>query len=247
MSRFRFTTIAHEDHVFCSPMSSGRADDLIELLDLPASSHVVDIGCGKAECLLRTVQRYAATGTGVDPNGEFLQVARANATARGIGERMQWHETRAADAALEPDSFDLAICLGSSHAFGTFAQALTGLAALVRPGGQILMGDPYWRKEPAEEFLSLLGASAEVHLTHAGNEAAGLDAGLVPLYSCTSNADEWDHYEGLFCRAVERFARNHPDDPNAAAFRERIRRWRDGYRRWSRDTMGFGFYLYSKP
>jgi SAM-dependent methyltransferase len=247
MNRFRFSTISHGDHIFCGPMSSARADELVELLRLPASSRVLDIGCGKAEFLLRAVQRYAATGVGVDLNGDFLCVARANAEARGRGERMEWHEARATDVALEPASFDLAICFGSSQAFGNFEQALAALAALVRPGGQVLMADPYWRKEPAAEFLAFLGASADVHLTHAGNEAAGLAAGLVPLYSCVSTADEWDHYEGLFCRAVERFARDHPQDPDALPYRERIRAWRECYRRWSRDTMGFGFYLYDKP
>ena len=35
MNRLRFSTIAHRDHVFCSPMSSAMADQLVDLLDLP--------------------------------------------------------------------------------------------------------------------------------------------------------------------------------------------------------------------
>lgn len=247
MNPFRFSTLAHADHLFCSPMSSARADELVEWLQLAPSSRVLDVGCGKAEFLLRAVQRYAATGVGVDPNGEFLRVARAHAETRGLSERIEWHEARVADVALAPASFDLALCFGSSQAFGRFDEALIALAALVRPGGQVLIADPYWRKEPADEFLTVLGASADVHRAHAANEAAGHAAGLVPLYSCVSSHDEWDHYEGLFCRAVERFTHDHPQDPDALPYRERIRTWRDCYRRWSRDTMGFGFYLYSKP
>jgi SAM-dependent methyltransferase len=247
MTPFRFTTLAHKDHVFCSPMRSARADALVELLDLAPSSRVVDIGCGKGEMLLRTVQRYDTAGVGVDPNPEFLQTARANAEARKVNGRMEWHEARAADVTLEPASFDCALSFGASHAFGQFAEALAALAALVRPGGEIMIADPYWRIEPAEEFLAFLGAKSTVHLTHAGNEAAGLAVGLMPLYSCVSNADEWDHYEGLFCRAVERFAQDHPQDPDAQPYRERIRAWRDCYHKWSRDTLGFGFYLFLKP
>src|SRR4051812_5425799 len=78
--------------------------------------------------------------------GALRCVARANAEARGLGERMEWHEAHAADLVLEPASFDLALCLGSSHAFGTFEQALTALAALVRLGGKVLIADPYWRQ-----------------------------------------------------------------------------------------------------
>jgi hypothetical protein len=80
-----------------------------------------------------------------------------------------------------------------------------------------------------------------------GRSARTLSVCRGQLYSCVSKADEWDHYEGLFCRGVERFARNHPQGPDAPAFRERIRSFRECYRRWSRDTMDFGFYLFSKP
>jgi SAM-dependent methyltransferase len=247
MNRFRFSTVAHADHVFCSPLSTSKADLLVELLDLPPSGRVLDVGCGKAELLLRIARRYGAFGVGVDPDGGFLAAARASADAHGVSQRMEFHEARVADVALEPASFDLALCIGSSHAYGTFAEALAALAGLVRPGGQVLIADLYWRQEPSPDYLALLGASAAIHLTHAGNEAAGLAVGLAPFYSAVSSQDEWDHFEGLFCRAVERFARDQPDDPDAEAFRARIRQWREGYRRWGRDTLGFGFYLYGKP
>lgn len=247
MNRFRMTKVAHGDHLFCSPLSSARADELVGLLDLPASSRLIGIGCGKAEFLLRAVQRYDARGIGVDPNGAFLNTARANAEARGISGRLEWHEALAAEVLLEPASFDAAFGFGSSQAFGNFTQALAALAALVRSGGLVLIADSYWRHEPAAEFLTFLGASADDFLSHAGNEAAGIAAGLAPLYSCVSNADEWDHYEGLFCRAVERFAHHHPQDPDAEPFLKRIRAWREIYRRHGRDTLGFGFYLFLKP
>jgi len=46
---------------------------------------------------------------------------------------------------------------------------------------------------------------------------------------------------------VERYVLDHPDDPDAAAMRKRIRTWRDGYLRWGRTTMGFALYLHRKP
>ena len=47
-------------------------------------------------------------------------------------------------------------------------------------------------------------------------------------------------------RLVERYARNNPDDPDCPAMVTRIRRWRDAYLRWGRDTLGFGLYLFQK-
>lgn len=246
MNGARFSAIAHADVVFCSPMNAARADQLVELLELNADSRILDVGCGKAEVLLRAMQRHGCTGVGVDPNGEFLRKGQDNAQARDLSGHIHWHEARVGEVALEPGSFDAAICIGSTHAFGSFTQALHALAALVRPGGQLLLGDLYWKEEPASEYQAFLGIKTENHFSHAKNEAAGLAAGLAPLYSCVSSADEWDHYEGMYCRAIERFVRDHPLDPDAQSFGERIRAWRDAYRRWGRDTLGFGFYLFGK-
>ncbi|HBJ86111.1 MAG TPA: methyltransferase type 11 [Verrucomicrobiales bacterium] len=247
MNRLRFSTIAHRDHVFCSPLSSAKADQLVDLLDLPKSGRVLDVGCGKADLLLRVMARYGVARVGVDPNGELVRAARASAEARGISGFVELHEARVADVALEPESFDVALCIGSTHAYGKFDQALTALSHLVRPGGQVLIADGYWKREPAAEYLAFLGAGLTDYCKHQGNESAGIAAGLVPLYSCVSNDDEWDHYEGLYCLSMERFVRDHPQDPDAGPFQERIRAWRDAYRRWGRDTLGFGYYLFCKP
>ena len=67
---------------------------------------------------------------------------------------------------------------------------------------------------------------------------AGVDAGLIPMHATTASQDEWDEYEWKYCRSIERYAREQPDDPDVPAMLERIRRWRDGYLRWGRDTLG---------
>ena len=247
MNQIRFSTIAHRDHLFCSPLAADRANRLISLLDLPIEASVIDVGCGKVEILIRAAEMYPSiTGLGVDPNAAFLEVGRAAAAQRGVSSRLTLREARIADVHLEPEMFDAAICIGSSQAFGTFKQAIAALEKLVRPRGHVLIGEPYWRIQPDPEYLSVLGARSDHHLTHASNEVAGLSDGLVPVYSCVSNADEWDHYEGLFCRSVENFVQDHQNDPDATKFRNRIRDWREAYLRWGRDTLGFGFYLFQK-
>ena len=67
---------------------------------------------------------------------------------------------------------------------------------------------------------------------------AGIDAGLIPMHAATANLDEWDEYEWKYCRSIERYAREQPEDPDVPAMLERIRKWRDAYLRWGRDTLG---------
>ncbi len=247
MMPMKFTTVAHADHDLLSPLSMEKIARVIELMDLDPGARVLDVGCGKAELLIRLVERYGAHAVGIDPNRAFLAEARATARRRVPGADLAFHPVAMADYTAVPGSFDLACCLGATQAFGDLGSTLGALRALVRPGGQILIGEGYWRRPPGAGYLEVLEAEPEELSDHAGNVAAGEAAGLICLYSLAASEDEWDHYEGLYLRAVERWLAWHPEDPDAAPFRARIRRWRDAYLRWGRDTLGFGLYLFRRP
>jgi SAM-dependent methyltransferase len=139
------------------------------------------------------------------------------------------------------------ICMGSSQAVGSFADALAWAFRALRPGGVALFGDGYWKHPPPADYLDVLGATADEMGSHADNAARAREVGFRVLRTMTCNDDEWDEYEGLYCNAVERYVEANPDDPDASAMAQRIRRWHDAYLRWGRDTLGFGFYFLLKP
>ena len=122
--------------------------------------------------------------------------------------------------------------------YATLAQAFQ---ALVR---QLLVKSEEDLAAWCEALLAALGAKPSEFTSHAGNVAAGIEEGLVPLYSRVSSDDEWDHYEGLYARAVERHLAAHPGDPDHTAMRDKIRGWREAYLEWGRETLGFGYYLF---
>jgi SAM-dependent methyltransferase len=183
-----------------------------------------------------------------------IAAARAAAAGRVDEDRCEFRAARMTSAgevdALPAASFDAAICLGATHAFGdgdaAYPNALDELARLVRPGGQLLLGEGYWKQPPSAGYLELLGDPPGITHDHAGNIAFAEARGLVPLYAAVSSDDEWDHFEWSHRMKVEHEAARHPDDPALAEKRERSRVWRDGYLRWGRSTMGFGFYLFMK-
>jgi SAM-dependent methyltransferase len=238
----RFSTIAHTDHRFLCPLSAAKAEELIDVMELSASDRILDVGCGKGELLVRIVERYAVAAVGIDPNPSFAAKAREAARERVPGAAVQIREERAESYA--PRDFRLAMAIGATHAYGGYRESLRALAKASRPGGQVLVGEGYWRRPPAAEYLAVMGADATEFTDHAGNVAAGCGEGLTPLYSRASSDDEWDHYEGLYARAMERHLAHHPDDPDHTEMRDKIRRWRDAYLRWGRETLGFGFYLF---
>lgn len=241
---FKFTNIAHRDHLFHSPLAEAKVDRLLSLLDLSPGARVLDAGCGPAELLIRTIERFGVSGVGIDFAPHAIAEARARAARRVPDADLTLHEVPIADVPLAASSFDLAFCVGSTHLYGDLSGALRALRELVRPGGHIVIGDIFWRREPDPAFLSFLEASREDHALHADNVAKGLAENLAPLYAAVSSEDDWDHYEGLYARGIERYVIAHPDDPDGPAMLARIRTWRDAYLRWGRDTFGFALYLF---
>ena len=247
MDTWKYYAITHRDHVVCNPLSVAKLDEMIGLLDLPRGARVLDIACGKGEFLVRLVERYGVRGVGVDLSPHFVRDVRSLAEARVPGADLQLLEMDGAAYACEPGSFDLASCIGATWTFGGHRGTLQALARFVAPGGQVLVGEALWRKEPDPAYLEWSGMRREEFATHRENVEAGVTEGLVPLYALASSEDDFDRYEALQWRAAERYAREHPEDPDVPALLERVGRSRHEHLAWGRDTIGWSLYLFRRP
>jgi SAM-dependent methyltransferase len=243
LERFKFTRIAHADHLFHSPINADRLATMLGLVGLARGARVVDFGCGNAEVLIQCIERYGATGVGVDISPFALAEARERASTRVPSGSLDLHECPALEYHAERAGYDLALCIGAADALGGYRQTLEALARVLRPGGHAIIGEPFWRRTPAPEYLEAIGAHEDDYRTHAENAALARVAGLRFLYASVSSEDDWDHYEGLYCRAVERYVAAHPHDPDGDEMLARIRNWQDLYLRFGRDTLGFALYL----
>ena len=148
MDTWKFYGITHADHVVCNPTSSERLDELIGLLDLPPGAAVWEAACGKGELLVRLAERHRIRGTGVDISPYEIVVARERAAARVPAAELTFIEGDAAAHPPEPASVDLAVCLGASWIWGGHRGTLQALRRFAKPGGLVLVGEPYWRREP---------------------------------------------------------------------------------------------------
>jgi SAM-dependent methyltransferase len=245
LDSWKFFDITHRDHVICNPLSVEKVDELVQLLDLPAGARVLDIACGKAEILVRTVERYGCTGIGVDLSPFAANDARALADRRVPG-KLEIVEQDGAAFQAEPASFDLSMCVGASWTFGGHEGTLRALAGWVRPGGLIVAGEPFWKKEPPADYLEAGGMDRSLFADHHGNVTTGLEQGLTLLYTLVSSDDDWDRYQGLNWRAAEQWAAANPDDPDRETVLTRMRNDRDRYLRWERDLLGWAVYVFRR-
>ena len=253
MDRWKFFDITHRDHVVCNPTSVGKLDELIGLLDLRPGARVLDIASGKGEFIVRVAERFGGSG-GLSFHGVAVDISpfcvadlRAKVGARVPEADFEILEMDGADYRPEPNAFDLASCMGGSWVYGGHRETLRALADATRPGGRVLAGQPFWKQEPAPEYLAWAGMERRSFGTHAENVEAGEAEGLVPLLALVSTGDEWDRYETLQWRAAARYEASQPDDPDVAEVVSRVARNRHEYVTWGRDTLGWALYLFQKP
>lgn len=89
---FRGLEIQVNDRVLIPrPETEGVVEVALQRLDTCADARVLDLGCGSGAIALAVAQeRKGAQVTAVDISEAALEVARANAEANGVAERIEW-------------------------------------------------------------------------------------------------------------------------------------------------------------
>ena len=229
MDRARLSAITHQGLAFASPLSEAALEEAIGLLAVPEGGTALDVGCGNGEVLARLKRRHGVTTMGIEPSAAWAAAAH---------ERVDLvHESTLADVAPMEGAWDVVVCIGASHAFGTWLGALAGVRRLVRPGGRALVGEGFWAREPSAAYLAALGAAS-------ADELPDRDSLLDAARACgwdvederIASAADWQRYEQTLVANGERYLAEHPDG--------RLREWLDAARaRWAqpegRETLGF--------
>src|SRR5829696_2946434 len=148
----KLSRIGHTGIAFAAPISVEKISAIDAMLPLSSETSVLDIGCGRAEWLIGLVERYGVQATGVDQSSGAIAEARAQAARRVPDGAIELIERDAAQFDVAPESFDLALCVGSSHAFGGYRETLRALGQWVKPGGHLIMGEGFWQREPDQEY-----------------------------------------------------------------------------------------------
>lgn len=246
MYAYKYDSIAHAEHDVLCPLSRGKLDTVIELLGLGPEAKVLDLAAGKGELFVRILERYRCTGDAIEPSPLFQASLRAECEGRLGPERARLIEGEAYELEVEPETYDLIVCI-NSRPFGDLRETFARAWAMVRTGGQLLLGEHHWADdEPNPDYIDFLGCGEDAYSTHDQVVALGVKEDFTPMYTTTATRDEIDHYEGLSTWAIERWLRHNPGDPHVGAIRERSRKWRDAYLKWGRYELGFGLYLFLK-
>lgn len=246
MDFWKLMDIFHKKQLIMNPMRSSKLDRFCEMLDLPQGSRILDIGCGKGEFLLRLNKLYDVSGIGIDKSPYCVNDAEKNKSDRAPEADIKYLLMDAAEYKTRQE-FDVTCCMGASWIYGGIKGTLNALNNNTKPGGLIITGEPYWLKEPSDEYLKADGTARDEFHTHMENVLMGDDLGLVCGYTLASDVEDWDVYETLHWWAVSEYADSNPDDPDLPQVLESNEKSRKTYLKWGRATLGWCLYVFRKP
>lgn len=231
-----YFAIAESEQELQNPISREKLLLLGERLRLGPGSEVLDVASGRGGPAILFARELGCRVRGIELRPEFHSGAVERAAAAGVSDRVTFELADAARAELAPESCDVALCLGATFVWGGLAGTLDALEPVVRPGGHVAVGEPYWRRLPLPGDDEDNGAP---YTTLEGTVAILESGGLRAVALIASSDDDWDRYETLHWRAAEEWLVESPDDPDAAEIRILHERFKRTYLRYGRDHLGW--------
>jgi 2-polyprenyl-3-methyl-5-hydroxy-6-metoxy-1,4-benzoquinol methylase len=176
---------------------------------------VLDLGCGKGAVAVAVADRLGCRVRGVDALPAFLEAARRQALARGVGALCTFEAGDLRDTVAKGGDYD-AVMLVSVGVLGSPEAMVRGCRACTRPGGVMILEEAYLREAGRLEFAGygdvVTRAETLRQLTSWGDEL--IAERRTPLAEMQAQNRRFN--ESIERRAAELAAR-HPE--HAPAFR----------------------------
>jgi SAM-dependent methyltransferase len=217
-----------------NPFNDNKLMRLGEVCRLRAGQHQLDLACGKGEMLCRWAARFGIEGLGVDISEVFLAVARKRADELCVADRVRFVSGDAGRFKADAASYDIVSCIGATWIGGGLAGTIDLMRPALRPGGLMLLGEPYWTEPPPPPALTAIGCGPDDFTSLVGTLDRFEAAGMRLVEMVLAGGDTWDRYMASQWWTVSRWLETHRDDPDAPAMREfldKSRRWHLEYGR----------------
>lgn len=229
--------IAHADHLVAAPVAIPVVQNLLRRLAPEPSGRVVDLGCGPGEWLLQLLAgRPDLSATGIDLH--LPEDLHDRAEQAGVAQQVTWIEADISTWA--ENTFDVAMCVGASDAFGGLDGTLDALRRVLRPGGRALLGDTFWEVAPSTAAQEVLGAGPDDFPDLAGLLDLVRAHGFEPGYGHVSTLEEWDEYEWSWTGSLVSWGlRPERDQVERDTVLAMAADHREGWLRGYREQLGF--------
>lgn len=243
----RIFTIRESSHRIHNPLTVAKLAALGEALHLSPGTRVLDLARGSGEMLCTWARDHGITGTGVDISTVFTEQARARATELRVAERVEFvHGDASGHVADQP--VDLAACVGATWIGNGVAGTTELLDRSLRPGGMMLIGEPFWRRiPPDEETAKACHATAIADFLELPDLISQFqDLGYDVVEMMLADQDSWDRYAAAQWLNLRLWLDQNPEDELAPEVREELTSEPARYARYTREHLGWGVFALTK-
>lgn len=232
---------------FNNPLNEDKLSEIVNLLEFEAGDIIIDIGGGEGRLLLDLVRKSEAKGILIDINEKLIESCKRESESLVERGKLKLiaQDAKTYMQELEPESVDCFICLGASYIFDNYEGLLRTIIPYLKPKGFAVIGEQYWKKQPAKEYLEILEADENECGYHHENIKLPEKLGMAYLYSNIASIDDWDKFEGTYFLEEELKALEYKEQKQKE-FLENLRKFRNAQFEFGRSTMGFGLYLFKK-
>ncbi|HDT1335179.1 SAM-dependent methyltransferase [Klebsiella pneumoniae] len=239
----RIFTISESEHRIHNPFTEEKYATLGRVLRMKPGTRILDLGSGSGEMLCTWARDHGITGTGIDMSSLFTAQARRRAEELGVSERVHFIHNDAAGYVAN-EKCDVAACVGATWIAGGFAGTVELLAQSLKPGGIMLIGEPYWRQLPAtDEIAQACGVSSTSDfLTLPGLVSAFDDLGYDVVEMVLADQEGWDRYEAAKWLTMRRWLEANPDDDFFAEVRAELNISPKRHITYAREYFGWGVF-----
>jgi len=240
----RYYVVAEREHELQNPISVEKLVLLGERLRLRRDRTRRRARANRGGPALVLARTFGCAVEGIEIAPEFHAAAEERAAAEGLDGLLSFRLADASAQALEPGVYDAALCLGATFVFGGLGPTVDALQPCVRPGGHVVVGEPYWRTWPLPaDYADRDAPYASLEGTVATIEAPDLRVvGVI-----AASQDDWDRYETLRWRSVEEWLAENADDPAVEDVRSMHEHGKRAYLRYGRDVLGWALFVCRVP
>ncbi|MEV5803351.1 methyltransferase domain-containing protein [Streptomyces collinus] len=240
----RSFTIRESSHRLCNPFTSEKLVTLGQAISPSPDTRVLDLACGKGEMLCTWARDHGVSGTGVDISTVFLDAARARASELNVADQVGFvHADASGYVADHP--VGIAACVGATWIGAGVAGTVELLRRSLLPGGMMLIGEPFWRREPQNqetvEGCRMVAKDDLLPLPELLERFGALDCDVVEMV--LADQDSWDRYAAAQWLNIRRWLDANPDDELADEMRAELLAAPVQHARYQREYLGWGVFV----
>jgi SAM-dependent methyltransferase len=239
----RSYSIRESSHRIHNPFSSDKLATLGQALNPPPGTRVLDLACGTGEMLCTWARDHQVTGSGIDISTVFLAAARARAAELGVHDRVSFAHGDASGYVADT-RVGIAACVGATWIGGGVSGTVQLLRHSLQAGGMMLIGEPYWRREPPDqatvEGCDAIGSDDFLPLPELIERFGEQGCDVVEMV--LASQDDWDRYTAAQWLNTRRWLDANPDDDLAGQMRAELDSAPALYARYRREYLGWGVF-----